>query len=196
MKHALSNKGKYVGERTNQDHCTPDWLIDAIEDFMPIACDPCSNPWSLVNALLTYSKHRGEDGLASPWPEDKLTYINPPFGNIGPWVERSNMHAIEYPKATIIMVSPFTPETEWFEGAWNGEASGLTAWWKRVVWEGAGNSPPQATAGFYWGPDSGLFFEWARGMGCPIFGRVRRIRVPKPRPLCDPRQLPLFRELQ
>jgi hypothetical protein len=192
---ALSNKSAPLEDgRTNQDHGTPQWFIDALLEFRErIACDPCSNPWSLVPAELSYSLHRNENGLLSPWPSDGLTYINPPFGRIRPWMLKSNLQAGEYPEAEIVMVCPFTPQTKWFRLGWDGEASALACWPIRIAWDGAGDRPAFPTAIMYWGPHPGEFLLWARRHNCALFSRPSRLkrRAGVQAAKIDPRQLDL-----
>lgn len=176
------------GPRTNQDHCTPVYLIEAIKAaWGGIDLDPCSNPWSQVGALLEYSKHRGEDGLKSAWPLEGLIYLNPPFGELVPWVERCNDHFEDAPDVHQIMVCPFSPERGWWKTAWNANKA-AACWPRRIAWEGSGSSPPFATTLFYWGPDKHRFWRWALAQGCEIF-TLPRVRAPKKGPYVDPRQL-------
>jgi hypothetical protein len=79
----LSNKSN-DGLRTNQDHCTPEFLWKVIVEFAPIVLDPCSNMWSTVPAEKAYSIDYEEDGLVLSWPDKGLIYLNPEFGNLRP----------------------------------------------------------------------------------------------------------------
>jgi hypothetical protein len=182
------------GVRTNQDHCTPRYLVDAIEDFGggSILCDPCSNPWSTVNAKIEYSKRNDQDGLTADWPPSGLIYINPPFGDIRPWVERCNLHYRSYGNAEIIMVAPFAPERAWFKAAWVANRT-AACWPRRVAWEGSGASPPFATVIFYWGARRSEFWRWAMDYDCVLFAKPRPRRLEASTKL-DLRQMEMFDE--
>lgn len=45
-----------MGERTNDDLNTPEWILDLVRRMGPIGLDPCSNRWSTVGARPTYSR--------------------------------------------------------------------------------------------------------------------------------------------
>jgi hypothetical protein len=109
---------------TKNDHRTPEPVLRVIRDYAPILLDPCSNPWSTVDALHSFSKHNGGDGLAAPWapfvdaPDiDGIVYCNPPYGTglILPWVHKAAdeaAHGVE-----TLMLVPCSPETAWARAA-------------------------------------------------------------------------------
>jgi len=163
----LSNK-RNDGLRTNQDHCTPEFLWKAIIGFAPIVLDPCSNMWSTVPAKQTYNIDYEEDGLELPWPAVGLIYLNPPFGNLRPWIDRCNRHSKEHPQSDMLMVCPFSPPTKWFRAAWEGQLECAAAWPQRVCWEGAGTRPAFYTGVLYWGPSIAKFIEWAEFNDCLV----------------------------
>ena len=178
----FSNPGQELEPgRTNQDHCTPQWMWDAIQSWKTVDCDPCSNEWSLVRPRLCYRVDQGQNGLCLPWSDshEMLTYINCPFGKIRPWVDASNKRYQYHPHTHILMVCPFSPQTMWFRAAWDLEFPGRTvpgvkicaAWPKRVQWDGAGMRPAFTTAVLYWGRHGNQFAGWARKQDMPIFTR-------------------------
>jgi hypothetical protein len=87
---------------------TPQWLTR----LLPVVdLDPCSNHRSTVRARKTYSLERDEDGLALPW--FGVCYVNPPFSDVMPWVERAE-----------------SPEVVACGFLVNVDSS--TAWWRRL----------------------------------------------------------------
>lgn len=64
-------------------YTTPEWLCEL---FPAVDFDPCSNPRSLVRALVAYWLERGENGLKLPWRG--TTFINPPYSDPWPWCLR------------------------------------------------------------------------------------------------------------
>jgi hypothetical protein len=60
------------------DHCrTPEWLYKALDCEFAFDLDPC--PLSLTPTL---------DGLKLDW-NGKRVFCNPPYSNIGPWVDKA-----------------------------------------------------------------------------------------------------------
>lgn len=112
-----------------------EWLtpmaVIACLDKLPIALDPCSHEHSLVNARSTYNIRRGEDGLGNAW--DGLTFVNPPYSQLGKWIEKasayqslmlcparcetSTFHSFVWPKARVLMISKRLQYLETVTGA-------------------------------------------------------------------------------
>lgn len=63
---------------SKQDRNTPESVLDPVRSFYGgvIPLDPCSNKWSRVDALRSYTVE--DDGLAQSWDDD--AFINPPWG--------------------------------------------------------------------------------------------------------------------
>ena len=64
----------------SQEWSTPQKYVDAVKEFFggDIDLDPCSNEYSIVNALVEYRlpKH---DGLRESWEYPRI-FVNPPYG--------------------------------------------------------------------------------------------------------------------
>ena len=78
-------------EPTNDDRCTPPDVCAALVDFWPggIDLDPCSNPWSLINARTRWDKR--DDSLAKQWSSALPTiggsiWLQPPYSMPLPFV--------------------------------------------------------------------------------------------------------------
>lgn len=69
---------------TNDDRCTPPEVIGAVVSFARVVhYDPCSNPWSLVPALVQHDKR--DDSLSKRWsdhvPPRGFLWLQPPYSD-------------------------------------------------------------------------------------------------------------------
>ncbi|HEY4680413.1 MAG TPA: DNA N-6-adenine-methyltransferase [Nitrosarchaeum sp.] len=82
---------------TNDNWETPDWLIEHFKGNF----DPCPN---------LYLPNSSTDGLLMDWSNP--TYVNPPYSNPLPWVEK----AIEQSKrgVKVCMLLRCDPSTKWY----------------------------------------------------------------------------------
>lgn len=152
-------------KRTNQDHNTPVWVVDYVQDFNTIYLDPCSNPWSKIPASLNWELPY-HDGLTLPWYPRCLAYVNPPYNNLGPWVAKCNHEASRF--CEIILLVPADPSTRWGQLALR--SADAVCWpKKRIAFEGAGGSgAKQPSALYYWGEMVKRF--------CRVFGRMGTVQ--------------------
>jgi hypothetical protein len=74
------------------DWCTPPEVMALVRELGPVALDPCGNRWSHEQVRSTEALLH--EGLRLNWcdswrtePGD-LVWVNPPYSNPGPWVER------------------------------------------------------------------------------------------------------------
>lgn len=173
-------------ERTRNDHCTPEAVLEVVRAYAPIGLDPCANPWSTVGARVELSQHRGEDGLAASWSDvfsfsipaglsseefraafdaaldsgrhDEIVYCNPPYsaGAILPWVEKAAQEA-EDGVETLLLV-PCSPETQWAQAA-HAWCSAWGPWRRRIPFVGAGlkGGMKGPSALYHFGPRRYLF---------------------------------------
>ena len=82
---------------TSDDWGTPGWLLELIFPDNQYF-DPC--PW----------KGRGKtDGLKLDWPTDTPVFVNPPYSNPYPWVEKAAYHP-----GTVVLLLPVDPAAEWW----------------------------------------------------------------------------------
>jgi hypothetical protein len=172
-------------ERGTNDLGTPKWLLDRVRALGPIVFDPCSNPWSNVDALFSASAHDGEDGLSISWREvidtlgPGLVYANPPYGN-GPPEEGKkkgrpllpawSSKIVEEAQAAceIITCVPLAPDTAWWR-AQRDACNAHCAIERRVAFEGGAHGTGQIRSSvFYFGPQRFLF--------CHVFEDVGEVR--------------------
>lgn len=170
-------------DRTNQDHNTPPEWVAVVRELAsvlsqhgmgpgyagcPIALDPCSNPWSRVGALVELSLHAGDNGLEASWAElsrGGLTYSNPVYENITPWVRKANDEAED--GAEVAMLVPGDDSTAWSRFA--KSTCDAYADPPRIAFVGAGgNGAKQPSRFYYWGAGRWLFAHVFEQAGCSI----------------------------
>jgi len=83
---------------TGDDSVTPDWLWKALETEFGDLNDPCPS-----------DRDPDYDGLRSWWGMRTTAFVNPPYGNIYPWVEKAT-HA----HTTVVMLLPVRTGTDWW----------------------------------------------------------------------------------
>jgi hypothetical protein len=86
--------------------CTPKWIAELIGRW---DLDPCSNDRSHINAKRKYDLElRDENGLllASKAKKSTRVFVNPPYSDVGPWVEA-------YGHTRFCFLVKFDPSTAW-----------------------------------------------------------------------------------
>ena len=75
-------------EQTSDDHYTPKWVFDklGLEFDIDVASPPGGIPWIPTKRYYTMK----DDGLAQPW--EGTIWMNPPYSNSLPWVQRFIKH--------------------------------------------------------------------------------------------------------
>ena len=59
---------------------------------------------------------QGGDGLRDSWPGVGLVFVNPPFSDVGPWLERCRAASVD---RVVVMLIPMRPETRaWWSHVW------------------------------------------------------------------------------
>jgi hypothetical protein len=73
---------------TSDDHYTPAWIFETLDlTFdLDVAAPPGGIPWIPARRYYTME----DDGLAQPW--NGLVWMNPPYSNATPWVNRFLEH--------------------------------------------------------------------------------------------------------
>lgn len=95
---------------------TPWWFIESLEDLMGgrFTLDACALEQT-KKARHYYNLEEGRDGLKEDWSE--LTWCNPPFSDILPWLQKAFQEARLGNTSCVIM--PDNPETKYCQYAWN-----------------------------------------------------------------------------
>ena len=97
-----------------------------------IDLDPCSNVYKSVPAIRHYVGQHGQDGLSLPWgqPHPRVSvnrdsvievwtqpftvFVNPPWNNIGPWVDKAFAEYQSGHCTDVIMLLPARTELAWY----------------------------------------------------------------------------------
>ena len=91
---------------------TPQDLFDEIRAkwFTGIVFDPCPNYDRILNGTNFFAQDLKFDGLTCEWGWGEI-FINPPFSNIAPWVQKSFEVCH---KRKIVMLLPARTDQKWF----------------------------------------------------------------------------------
>jgi phage N-6-adenine-methyltransferase len=101
MKSKESKFTKTLWTSKKQDYNTPRWLFDKLNKFYHFKTDPATTKDNPLNCELYFTQT--ENGLEHEWQGP--VFINPPYNNITPWVEKS----IEYfniTTSTVVLLLP------------------------------------------------------------------------------------------
>lgn len=163
-------------ERTNNDLNTPLVVLERVRKVGPIILDPCSNPWSITNALIVRDGYEKGCGLEADWlalSNGGLVFVNPPYGHgqMKQWAEKIAHEAKRGCEIIAIVKGDFS--TQWW-GIVREDATAICYWSKRIKFGGGAHSAGTfASAVFYYG-DRPLVFETAFS----DVGDVRLIEIP------------------
>lgn len=116
--------------------CTPKWITEALGQ---VDLDPCANERSHVQAAKSFDlERRGEDGLelAKKVKRGSLTFINPPYSNVRPWIDA-------YGHVRFIFLLKFDPSTKWFVELMSKTRLVLIPKGTRVEFEAPPEVPPE-----------------------------------------------------
>ena len=144
------------------DWCTPPKYVSAVEKVFggTIELDPCSNQWSIVNAITDYVLP-DQDGLVEDW-NFRTIYVNQPYGadrsrktTIKHWLHKCAYAHIQYHSEVIALV-PVAPNTShWKKYVWGSASAACFLYDTRLKFlennSGNGKGAPMACAMIYWG---------------------------------------------
>jgi hypothetical protein len=159
---------KVIGQ--SQDWGTPPKYVEAVREFFGgvIDLDPCSNRYSIVNALVEYSLP-AQDGLRESWNFPTI-YVNPPYGidishgtSIKDWISKCERAHRIYQSEVIALVPVATNTGHWKKYIY-GKATAICFLYDtrlRFLIEGkdAGKGAPMSCALVYWGQEYERFFN-------------------------------------
>ena len=153
-----------------KDWYTPQKYVAAVKAVFGghIALDPCSGPFSIVEADIEYSLPE-HDGLAEIWNFPTI-YVNPPYGNdiergtkIADWLWKCEEAHRIYDSEVIALVPVATNTRHWKEYVF-GRAQAICFLYDtrlRFLVDGQdeGKGAPMSCAMVYWGHQYDRFFE-------------------------------------
>ena len=145
----------------SQEWGTPDRYVTAVRDFFgEIQLDPCSNKYSIVNAVTEYRLPK-KDGLREPWDFETI-YVNPPYGidkerrtSIKHWLAKCSMAHTDY-KSEVLALVPVATNTGHWKRFVFGKACAICFLYDTrlkflVNGENGGKGAPMSCAMIYWG---------------------------------------------
>lgn len=171
----------------SQEWGTPLKYVDAVKDFFDgdIDLDPCSNEFSIVDALTEYRLPEC-DGLRESW-NFKRIYVNPPYGadrqrgtRIKHWLYRC-AEAHRKHKSEVLALVPVATNTGHWKNYVFGRATTVSFLYDtrlRFLVDGKdkGKGAPMSCSMIYWGKNYDKFYEVFVQFGAvvdlrPLIGR-------------------------
>jgi hypothetical protein len=153
----------------NKDWGTPPKYVEAVREFFgTIHLDPCSNRYSIVNALVEYCLP-AHNGLKESWSFPTI-YVNPPYGvdrehgtSIKNWLRKCEEANRLYGSEVIALVPVATNTGHWKKYMY-GRATAICFLYDTrlrflVDGEDGGKGAPMSCAIIYWGQHYDRFFE-------------------------------------
>lgn len=169
------------------DWGTPQKYVDAVKEFFDgdIDLDPCSNEYSIVNALTEYRLPE-QDGLRESWNFRRI-YVNPPYGTdkergtrIKNWLYRC-VEAHKKNKSEVLALVPVATNTGHWKNYIFGRATAVSFLYDTrlrflVGGKDEGKGAPMSCSMIYWGKNYDKFFEIFMQFGAvvdlrPLIGR-------------------------
>lgn len=163
----------------NKDWCTPPKYVEAVREFFDgtIHLDPCSNHYSIVNAVTEYSLP-DNDGLGKSWNFPSI-YVNPPYGidhkhrtSIKDWLRKCEEANRVYQSEVIALVPVATNTGHWKKYVY-GKATAICFLYDTrlrflVNGKDGGKGAPMSCALIYWGRNHERFFQVFIGFGAVV----------------------------
>lgn len=88
----------------NQKWTTPKHVYDACNEVFNFTLDPCTNEKNPLGTRRHYTEK--DDGLSKDW-DHEIAFINPPYDNQRPFVEKAYME-----DCTAVLLIPARPDTK------------------------------------------------------------------------------------
>lgn len=176
-----------LAEYTSDDWLTPPIIYDAFDEMGGVGLDPCSNPASRVDARFRFIHEaherivqsswarytgqvlRGKDGLLDSWDGYGLVYVNPPYSDPAPWVEKAAHEGAE-----VVLLLPAATGTRWWH-KYVKMADVILFWEGRIKFldplDGKPKHPARGDSALvYWGFRTELFKQVFAGCGWFVNG--------------------------
>ena len=171
--------GRTNKNQLSRNWCTPPKYVEVITRFFDgcIELDPCSNEWSCVNAVTSYSLPK-QDGLREKWNFKKI-FVNPPYGadrergtTIKDWLRKCYQAHKLYKSEVIALIPVATNTSHWKEYIF-GKAASICFLYDtrlRFMIEGEldNKGAPMACAMVYWGSNVEKFIELFSPFGATL----------------------------
>ncbi len=154
----------------NKDWGTPKKYVDAVKEVFggEIALDPCSSPYSIVNAKVEYLPPE-HDGLKESWNYPTI-YVNPPYGinpknrtTIRHWLAKCAKANEMYESEVLALVPVATNTSHWKRYVFGRATSICFLYDTRLKFlvkgKDGGKGAPMACAMIYWGNSYQKFYD-------------------------------------
>jgi hypothetical protein len=166
----------------NQDWGTPIKYVNAVKEVFggKITLDPCSSPYSIVNAKVEYMPPE-HDGLKETWNYPTI-YVNPPYGinkknrtTIRHWLAKCAKANEMYGSEVLALVPVATNTSHWKKYVF-GRATAICFLYDTrlkflVKGREGGKGAPMACAMIYWGENYQKFYEVFMEYGAVVDSR-------------------------
>jgi hypothetical protein len=109
-------KAMLTAGTSEQEVRTPGEIIARVSEAfggLGIALDPCAPTRSDPSFYAERYVREAENGLAVPWVD--RTFVNPPFNDLVPWLEKAQTEAAR--GLRIVLLVPFRSHRAWFTRA-------------------------------------------------------------------------------
>lgn len=149
---------------------TPREYVEAVRKVFggQISLDPCSNRFSVVNAVTEYRLPE-VDGLTASWDFPKI-YVNPPYGadrsrgtTIRDWLKRCAESHQLHGSEVIALVPVATNTSHWKRYVWNKASVIAFLYDTRLKFlvdgKSGGKGAPMSCSMIYWGRSVARFLE-------------------------------------
>jgi hypothetical protein len=161
--------GRCINSKS-QNWGTPQKCVQAVKEVFggEIALDPCSSPYSIVNAKIEYMLPE-HDGLRESWDYPTI-YVNPPYGiekrhgtSIRQWLERCASAHEKYGSEVIALVPVATNTSHWKNYIFGSAEAICFLYDTRLKFlengKRGGTGAPMACAMIYWGNFYQRFYD-------------------------------------
>jgi len=177
----------------SQEWGTPEKYVKAVRQFFrgKIHLDPCSNEYSIVNALTEYRLPK-KDGLRETWNFPTI-YVNPPYGidkdrrtSIKHWLSKCAMAHADYQAEVLALVPVATNTGHWKKFVFGNACAVCFLYDTRLKFlvngQDGGKGAPMSCAMIYWGTEYDRFFELFCGFGAIVDLRPQHGKLFGPSP--------------
>lgn len=129
---------KTIFSHKSVDYITPQSLFQPLREAFGIRLDPCAHDNHVLDTDIR-SITKGENGLLFDW--DLNAYINPPYSEIGVWVEKAIEQSCEHPDNFYVLLLPSRTDREWFRKVMK-KAVAVCFFERRIKFANASNNAP------------------------------------------------------
>ena len=163
----------------SQEWGTPEKYVNAVREFFggTIQLDPCSNDYSIVDAVTEYRQPKF-DGLKESWDFPTI-YVNPPYGidkdrrtSIKHWLSKCSMAHADYKSEVLALVPVATNTGHWKKFVFSNACAICFLYDTRLKFlvngEDGGKGAPMSCAMIYWGDDYERFFSVFQRFGAVV----------------------------